>query len=99
MMSPSPVAQHAPTSSIAYAEDPAIGPSPTLQSRKKFKRKINYKKRFFGHSRNEKIFQLLRLIRQIYLPGILNVAPLVDVPTAMRPVYTKSKSVICDANT
>ena len=30
MMSPSPVAQHAPTSSTAYADDPAIGPSPTL---------------------------------------------------------------------
>jgi len=30
MMSPSPVAQHAPTSSMAYAEDPAMGPSPTL---------------------------------------------------------------------
>jgi len=29
-MSPSPVAQHAPTSSTAYAEDPAMGPSPTL---------------------------------------------------------------------
>lgn len=30
MISPSPVAPHAPTSLSAYAEDPAIGPSPTL---------------------------------------------------------------------
>ena len=33
MMSPSPVAPHAPISLSAYAEDPAIGPSPTLQQR------------------------------------------------------------------
>uniref|UniRef100_A0A0A9D2M1 Uncharacterized protein n=1 Tax=Arundo donax TaxID=35708 RepID=A0A0A9D2M1_ARUDO len=46
IISPSPVAPQAPTSSSPYEEDPGIGPSPTL-------------------------------------PGILNVAPLVDVPTAM----------------
>ena len=34
MMSPSPVAPQAPTSVSAYAEDPAMGPSPTLQSKK-----------------------------------------------------------------
>lgn len=33
MMSPSPVAQHAPTSLSAYAEDPTMGPSPTLKSK------------------------------------------------------------------
>jgi hypothetical protein len=60
MTSPSPVAQHAPTSSTAYAEDPAMGPSPTLQSTKKFKTKLNYMKHL-GRSRNEKIFQLLIL--------------------------------------
>jgi hypothetical protein len=31
IISPSPVAPHAPTSSSAYAEDPGIGPSPTLE--------------------------------------------------------------------
>lgn len=31
MISPSPVAPQAPTSVSAYADDPAIGPSPTLQ--------------------------------------------------------------------
>lgn len=31
MISPSPVAPQAPTSSSAYAEDPAMGPSPTLK--------------------------------------------------------------------
>ena len=36
IMSPSPVAPHAPISSSAYAEDPVMGPSPTLQSRKNF---------------------------------------------------------------
>lgn len=30
IISPSPVAPQAPTSEMAYAEDPAIGPSPTL---------------------------------------------------------------------
>lgn len=30
IISPSPVAPQAPTSESAYAEDPAIGPSPTL---------------------------------------------------------------------
>lgn len=34
-MSPSPVAEHAPTSSTTYAEDPTMGPSPTLSSKKK----------------------------------------------------------------
>lgn len=31
MMSPSPVLPQAPTSSSAYAEDPAMDPSPTLE--------------------------------------------------------------------
>jgi len=42
-MSPSPVAEHAPTSSTTYAEDPTMGPSPTLSSKKK-KFKENYKR-------------------------------------------------------
>lgn len=40
MMSPSPVAPHAPISLSAYAEDPAIGPSPTLQQGKLIQRSV-----------------------------------------------------------
>lgn len=35
MMSPSPVAPQAPTSSSTYAAEPAIGPSPTLQRKER----------------------------------------------------------------
>lgn len=39
MISPSPVAPQAPTSVSAYAEDPAIGPSPTLAKNKSKRKK------------------------------------------------------------
>jgi hypothetical protein len=48
-MSPSPVAPHAPISSSAYAEDPVMGPSPTLQSRKNFHSVFFFKKAYTAH--------------------------------------------------
>lgn len=34
--------------------------------------------------------------KNAHLPGILNVAPLVDVPAAMRPILTKSLLLVSD---
>ena len=41
IISPSPVAPHAPTSASAYAEDPAMGPSPTLAQANRIAQKIS----------------------------------------------------------
>lgn len=73
--SPSPVAAAAPILFIAYAPEPGIGESPTLL--------VQLTIRFFQKIVIQKTLEIFNIY-----PGILCLAPFVEVPAAIFPVIS-----------